>query len=332
MGKFLHSLATAISGLQAVSAACTNPSQRKSWSTLTTDEKTDYINSTLCLMDPDMAPAKTGLFGSKSRWDEIQVTHVAQVQFIHTVGAFFPWHRWYMTVHENLLRNECGYTGPLPYWDEQKDQATLPLVEVNILSPSATTGFGNTTDENGCVVDGPFTGLRPTLQPNLTRTAEEGTCLQRDYKQAQFDLVSQDIVDSCFQLDQYSDLLNCLGGTPHTSGHYAIGGTMDSVSLSPADPLFFLHHTNLDRLWWEWQSQNSSRLTDMGGKNVATATSLVDLQPSDIYNVDSFLPYFGDNGNVTTLNHVLWMTGLADNVTIAEVMDINSDLICAEYV
>lgn len=107
---------------------------------------------------------------------------------------------------------------------------------------------------------------------------------------------------------------------------------MDSVSLSPADPLFFLHHTNLDRLWWEWQSQNSSRLTDMGGKNVATATSLVDLQPSDIYNVDSFLPYFGDNGNVTTLNHVLWMTGLADNVTIAEVMDINSDLICAEYV
>lgn len=52
---------------------------------MTTDEKTDYINSTLCLMNPDMAPAKTGLFGSKSRWDEIQVTHVAQVQFIHTV-------------------------------------------------------------------------------------------------------------------------------------------------------------------------------------------------------------------------------------------------------
>lgn len=45
-----------------------------------------------------------------------------------------------------------------------------------------------------------------------------------------------------------------------------------------------------------------------------------------------FLEYSGDNGNVTTLNHILWLPGLAPNVTLAEVMDLGNTLNCAEYV
>lgn len=32
----------------------------------------------------------------------------------HTQGAFLPFHRYFVTVHEHLLRAECNYTGPLP--------------------------------------------------------------------------------------------------------------------------------------------------------------------------------------------------------------------------
>lgn len=106
---------------------------------------------------------------------------------------------------------------------------------------------------------------------------------------------------------------------------------MDDVSLSPGDPMFFLHHTNLDRLWWEWQAVNSSRVTDMGGRNVATSTTLVNAQPLSLPEA-AFAPYFGDNGNVTTLDHVLWMAGIAENVTVAEVVDVNSDAICVAFV
>jgi tyrosinase len=39
----------------------------------------------------------------------------------------------------------------------------------------------------------------------------------------------------------------------HNLVHIAVGGTMNSPS-SPADPLFWLHHANIDRIWAEWQS------------------------------------------------------------------------------
>lgn len=105
---------------------------------------------------------------------------------------------------------------------------------------------------------------------------------------------------------------------------------MDDVSLSPGDPMFFLHHTNLDRLWWEWQAANTSRVTQMGGQNVATSRTLKDAQPATLPEA-AFYPYFGDNGNVTTMDHVLWMANIVENVTIAEVVDINSDIICIAF-
>lgn len=37
----------------------------------------------------------------------------------------------------------------------------------------------------------------------------------------------------------------------HGGVHLWVGGTMATFD-SPADPLFWLHHANLDRLWWSW--------------------------------------------------------------------------------
>ncbi|MEO1389342.1 MAG: tyrosinase family protein [Cyanobacteria bacterium J06634_6] len=38
-------------------------------------------------------------------------------------------------------------------------------------------------------------------------------------------------------------------------------GTMDSVPSSPYDPIFWLHHANVDRLWAQWQDQGHSGST-----------------------------------------------------------------------
>lgn len=38
---------------------------------------------------------------------------------------------------------------------------------------------------------------------------------------------------------------------------------------SPGDPLFYLHHTWLDKMWADWQQKGlPGRLTEIGGENV----------------------------------------------------------------
>lgn len=41
----------------------------------------------------------------------------------------------------------------------------------------------------------------------------------------------------------------------HTGGHYTMGGDAGSDFYnSPADPAFFPHHAQIDRVWWIWQN------------------------------------------------------------------------------
>lgn len=106
---------------------------------------------------------------------------------------------------------------------------------------------------------------------------------------------------------------------------------MINVSASPGDPIFFLHHAYLDRVWWQWQQANlSSRLTDISGRNVPTNETLAAGGLS--YPTAAILDYDGDPANVTTLNHNLWMVALIANATAGDVMDLGSAVSCAEYV
>ena len=41
----------------------------------------------------------------------------------------------------------------------------------------------------------------------------------------------------------------------HGTVHVAVGGQMET-ERSPADPLFWLHHANVDRLWTRWQERH----------------------------------------------------------------------------
>lgn len=49
----------------------------------------------------------------------------------------------------------------------------------------------------------------------------------------------------------------------HGDVHMAVGGTMSGIS-SPADPLFWLHHANIDRLWARWQTDHPQAKTPRG--------------------------------------------------------------------
>ncbi|GAQ46949.1 hypothetical protein AtubIFM55763_009071 [Aspergillus tubingensis] len=97
------------------------------------------------------------------------------------------------------------------------------------------------------------------------------------------------------------------------------------------DPLIFMHHAYLDKLWWEWQMANyPHRLYDKGGNNTAPQYILDQAglsQPGA-----NILDSDGGAGSTTTLNHTLWMNTVVANTTVGEVMHLNGSVVCAEYV
>ena len=49
---------------------------------------------------------------------------------------------------------------------------------------------------------------------------------------------------------------------PHFFTHLALGGDMAEFSTVGGDPLFYLHHANMDRLWESWNRLGNSNPTD----------------------------------------------------------------------
>ena len=83
---------------------------RREWSSLSDADKKDYIDANLCLMS---LPARSGDFapGARSRYDDFVAQHINLTLSIHATGNFLSWHRYYLLLFEQALRDECGYSG-----------------------------------------------------------------------------------------------------------------------------------------------------------------------------------------------------------------------------
>ncbi|KAM0815721.1 putative Tyrosinase copper-binding domain-containing protein [Seiridium cardinale] len=292
------SLASALPKRQA--PACTEIAQRVPWTNLTAEEKSGYISADLCLIN---SLSKTNFSGAVSRWNDLQWPHIHQTSYVHGVGAFLPFHRYYMTVHERMIRHGCGYTGRMPYWDEVAE--VDDLLGSDLWKDKNFGGDGEGKDD--CVQTGPFANLALVSQAAQTK------------------------IDRCNAIDDFSTACSCLEGSSHSDEHGGVGKIMADPTLSPGDPVFYLHYSYLDKLWWEWQKLDSeNRLYDRSGPNLPGRT-----QPTDPSVDYAIVDYFNDNGTVTTLQHTLYVDGLgeiAPNITINDIMDLNGPVICSEYV
>lgn len=76
-----------------------------------------------------------------------------------------------------------------------------------------------------------------------------------------------------------------LEGQPHNNVHNCVGGLMEDM-LSTIDPLFFLHHANIDRLWDVW-TRKQQKL------NLPTLPTEADLQS---WTSEPFLFFHDENG------------------------------------
>jgi tyrosinase len=81
-------------------------------------------------------------------------------------------------------------------------------------------------------------------------------------------------------------------GTPdlgvHGGGHYSMGGDPGrDFFVSPGDPLFYLHHSMIDRTWWIWQSLDSKTRTS--GKGISGTGTFLNGPPSANTTMDTMI-------------------------------------------
>ncbi|KAJ8327608.1 hypothetical protein BDV3_003410 [Batrachochytrium dendrobatidis] len=242
-----------------VAGTCTNPLIRREWRELTENQQIDYLNAVICLK---MAPSKLGpTINSPSRYDDVSRTHFRALDIAHGSAIFLPWHRLFLSTYEKVLRTECGYTGTLPYWDWTVDSQAPE--SSSLWSEWSFGGDGDSSTQDNCITDGPFmyfysefafeACLSRTIGGNLGRTVNFYT------PEAIFRMVST--------TKTYDAFRHSIEEGPHNNVHVGVGGDMGIVSMSANDPIFMLHHANVDRMWTIWQSLNPKLANTYGGFN-----------------------------------------------------------------
>ncbi|KAH8671376.1 hypothetical protein BX600DRAFT_496092 [Xylariales sp. PMI_506] len=334
----------ALAQLDLADATCSNPLVRKEWRALSTKEKQSYISAVKCLQK---VPAQTGSTynGVRSRFDDFQAEHINQTDYIHFVGFFQPWHRTFVARYESDLRSLCGYTGAQPYWDWSLD-AVSETAFANAPVFDAVNGFGgngpyiNSTDDasvklhipgktgGGCVENGPFKNMSVNMGPGYNTTYAPH-CLTRDLAPSfAVQKLNHTIVQWTLAAKNYFEFdIRVEGGidvpsmTYHGGGHLGVGGDLGEIGnvySSPGDPLFYLHHANMDRLWNTWQKADwPARKYDIAGPDTQFA------YPFDFFGE---IPY----ENVT-LSYVMDFGPLMQSRNISEVMDIQAGPFCYTY-
>ena len=141
----------------------------------------------------------------------------------HGKPYFLAWHRGFLYRFEGWLRKVSGdSTMVVPYWDYY----TSPQVPPEFLdTTSALYRKGRTGDDvTGALSLAPFDDSVTNFQRGLPNAFEPS-----------------------------------LESQPHNPVHNLIGGAMSSILISPWDPLFWVHHANIDRLWAAWVAAGNGR-------------------------------------------------------------------------
>ena len=175
----------------------------------------------------------------------------------HSGPAFLPWHRYYLMRFEGYLRTAVGDPEfRLPYWDWAADAALSNPSQSRIWAGRALGRFTGPRVWQVRVVPAEQ-GLTRLAQPRPLQRAlgSQGALPTRDAIRAV--LRDQLLYDAPPYSSASSGFRNYLEGWEgpariHNSVHVWVGGDMTD-STSPNDPAFFLHHCNVDRIWYAWQ-------------------------------------------------------------------------------
>lgn len=220
---------------------------RKEWRKLTQVEKTTYTSAVVKLQNQKGSQQGTAGVGYYAK-----VHQQYGQRGIHWTAMFLPWHR-YVTRHYELALRKLVPNAVQHYWDASLDHEDYWSAPIFGKGDDTFGGMGS--GRRGCVADGPFKNFKPYSWSCLERSTTRNANISAPA------LVHETISSN----QKYWDFAREFEVGFHAQVHVAAGGIMLKSFFSPNEPLFFVHHSNCDRLWAIWQLQSPSRLMEYGG-------------------------------------------------------------------
>jgi tyrosinase len=180
----------------------------------------------------------------------------------HGAPSALPWHRRYLLDFERALQS-VNPRVTLPYWDWTRDRGP----GASLWAPGFMGGDGRAAD--GQVMDGPFAHSTGDW-PIITRY-EDSPFLRRAMGIEETVLPTRAEVRAVLAIDAYdaapwditapgfrNHLEGFTGADIHNRVHRWVGGHMGQA-VSPNDPVFWMHHCFVDKLWSDWQRRHPRR-------------------------------------------------------------------------
>ncbi|GAA2519166.1 tyrosinase family protein [Winogradskya humida] len=178
----------------------------------------------------------------------------------HRAPSFLPWHRQFLLMFEQALQ-AINKNVSLPYWNWTASRAK----NAPPFTPDFMGGDGQGGDRE--VPNGPFAyskqnwplNERIDSRPFLRRVmGVDATSLPTiDEVNLVLGLVPYDAApyNSSSATGFRNRLEGWSGADLHNRVHDWVGGTMTGGD-SPNDPVFWLHHCYIDKLWADWQAKH----------------------------------------------------------------------------
>ena len=196
------------------------------------------------------APEQVSLY-----WDQCQ----------HGSWYFLPWHRGYVLALERLIRTEVVRLGgpdtwALPYWNYfARNENDLPPAFATRDWPDGTGDnplfveqrWGPDKDGKRVYVPPEAVDLRALDEPDFTGRAQGGS---PGFGGVETRFAHLHRPHGRMETQPHDVVHVVVGGKdPHPYGDEdECPGLMAVVGTAGLDPIFFLHHTNIDRLWETW--------------------------------------------------------------------------------
>lgn len=188
-------------------------------------------------------------------WDQCQ----------HQSWYFAPWHRGYLIALEEQIRQAVvALGGPstwaLPYWnylgpDNQYEippaftQATLPDGTANPLLVTARYGPQNNGD-----IYIPIPPVSGKCMSNTIYTGSNSATPRPGFGGPQTGFSHSGNVSGNLESNPHNQVHVDVGGNAPDG---SIWGLMSDPGIAALDPIFYLHHANIDRMWAQWNANGN---------------------------------------------------------------------------